>query len=210
MPDAEPFEHRLQLPLVPARWRVPAASGLQRQRLLSAPKDPWEHGLVLLVAPAGSGKTTLLAQFAAGAAGPVAWFRAESSERDPAHLLRYLEASLEGERSPAGGRLQLGGGGCRRPRRVPGRKAVLVLDDLHTLEESNAEEALGRPLPLSSSQPGGRGRLPVLSEVNLSRLRLDGRLRLIEAEDLRFRAWEVERLYSDLYRDPLVPEDLAR
>src|SRR5688572_22329105 len=94
MPDAKAFKHRLELPLVPARWRVPEASGLQRQRLLSALQDPWEHGLVLLIAPAGCGKTTLLSQFAAAVGAPVAWFRAESSERDPAHLLRYLAASL--------------------------------------------------------------------------------------------------------------------
>lgn len=208
MPDAKAFKRRLELPLVPARWRVPAASGLQRQRLLSALQDPWEHGVVLLIAPAGCGKTTLLSQFAAGAGAPVAWFRAESSERNPAHLLRYLAASLsqalpglDGDFSSVEG-VAAALDGYRQ-------KAVLVLDDLHTLEDSNAEQALGRLvrfLPHNMAVVAASRSSP---KLNLSRLRLDGRLRLIEAGDLRFRAWEVERLYSDLYRDPLIPEHLA-
>lgn len=208
MPDVKAFKHRLELPLVPARWRVPGASGLQRQRLLSALQDPWEHGLVLLIAPAGCGKTTLLSQFAAGAGAPVAWLRAESSERDPAHLLRYLAASLsqalpglKGDFSTVEG-VAAALDGLRQ-------KVVLVVDDLHTLEGSNAEEALGRLvrfLPRNLAVVAASRSSP---KLNLSRLRLDGGLRLIEADDLRFRAWEVERLYSDLYRDPLVPEDLA-
>ena len=208
MPDAKAFKHRLELPLVPARWRVPSASGLQRQRLLSALQDPWEHGLVLLVAPAGSGKTTLLAQFAAGARVPVAWFRAESSERDPGHLLRYLDASLRAALPDLKGDFSSVEGAAAALHGLK-QKAVLVLDDLHALEDSNAEQALGRLvrfLPRNLAVVAASRSSP---RLNLSRLRLDGRLQLIEAGDLRFRAWEVERLYSELYRDPLLPEDLA-
>ncbi len=208
MPDVKAYKHRLELPLVPARWRIPAASGLQRQRLLSALQDPWEHGLVLLVAPAGSGKTTLLGQFAAGAQVPVAWFRAESSERDPKHLLRYLDASLKAALPELAGDFSSVEGAAAALHGLK-QKAVLVLDDLHALEDSNGEQALGRLvrfLPRNLAVVAASRSSP---KLNLSRLRLDGRLRLIEAGDLRFRAWEVERLYTDLYRDPLIPEDLA-
>lgn len=163
---------------------------------------------MLLVAPAGSGKTTLLGQFAAGARVPVAWFRAESSERDPAHLLRYLDASLTAALPELTGDFSSVEGAAAALHGLR-RKAVLVLDDLHTLEDSRAEQALGRLvriLPRNLAVVASSRSSP---KLNLSRLRLDGRLRLIEAEDLRFRAWEVERLYSDLYRDPLIPEDLA-
>src|SRR5205807_5764809 len=44
---------------------------------------------------------------------------------------------------------------------------------------------------------------------NLSRLRVSGALLEIGSEDLRFRSWEVERLFRDFYQEPLPPEELA-
>lgn len=208
MPDAKALKRRLELPLVPARWRVPNAVGLQRHRLLSALENPWEHGLVLLVAPAGCGKTTLLSQFAARAGVPVAWFRVESSEREPAHLLRYLEASLREALPELNGDFSSVEGsaaaldGCSR-------RAVLVLDDLQALESSSAEQELGRLLRFLPPNLAVVAASRTSPKFNLSRLRLDGGLKLIEAEHLRFRAWEVERLFSDVYGDPLIPEHLA-
>src|SRR5205823_14969921 len=48
-----------------------------------------------------------------------------------------------------------------------------------------------------------------LPGFNLSRLRVSGALLEISSEDLRFRSWEVERLFRDIYRAPLPPEELA-
>ena len=45
---------------------------------------------------------------------------------------------------------------------------------------------------------------------NLSRLRVSGQLTELSGDDLRFRSWEVERLFRDFYEEPLPPEDLAR
>ena len=84
-----------------------------------------------------------------------------------------------------------------------------MADDLHLLEGSDAELALAdliRRLP-------GRMRLLVASRVNLaldlSRLRVSGQLVEIGPDDLRFRAWEVEELFRDVYREPLIPEEVA-
>ncbi len=44
---------------------------------------------------------------------------------------------------------------------------------------------------------------------NLSRRRIEGRLTELAAHDLRFRSWEVERLFKDVYRSPLPPEEAA-
>ena len=92
---------------------------------------------------------------------------------------------------------------------VPGRPVLVMADDLHLLEGSDAELALAdliRGLP-------GRMRLLVASRVNLaldlSRLRVSGQLVEIGPDDLRFRAWEVEELFRDVYRDPLIPEEVA-
>jgi DNA-binding SARP family transcriptional activator len=44
---------------------------------------------------------------------------------------------------------------------------------------------------------------------NLSRLRVSGDLFELGPEDLRFRSWEVERLFLDFYGEPLRPDELA-
>src|SRR5207302_1946605 len=78
-----------------------------------------------------------------------------------------------------------------------GRRAVLIIDDLHTLEDSPAERTLERLIeyaPPSIAFLIGSRALP---GFNLSRLRVSGSLLEIGSEDLRFRSWEVERLVLD-------------
>ncbi len=90
-----------------------------------------------------------------------------------------------------------------------GRRALLIIDDLHTLEDSPAERTLERLIdyaPPSITFLIGSRALP---GFNLSRLRVSGLLLEIGSEDLRFRSWEVERLFRDFYRAPLPPEELA-
>ncbi len=77
------------------------------------------------------------------------------------------------------------------------------------LEGSNGEEALGRLIRFLPRNLAVVGASRFSPKLNLSRLKLDDGLHLIETDHLRFRAWEVERLYADEYRDPLIPEDLA-
>ena len=43
----------------------------------------------------------------------------------------------------------------------------------------------------------------------MSRRRIEGRLTELSSDDLRFRSWEVERLFKDVYREPLSPEEVA-
>ena len=45
--------------------------------------------------------------------------------------------------------------------------------------------------------------------INLPRLRVSGELLELGPDDLRFRAWEVEQLFRDVYHDPVLPGDLA-
>ncbi len=82
--------------VVPAKIRVPLADALPRERLESRLAGAWGHRLTLVIAPAGSGKTTLVARFAAAAAVPVGWYRAETWDADEASLVRHLEAALVG------------------------------------------------------------------------------------------------------------------
>ena len=82
---------------------------------------------------------------------------------------------------------------------VPGPTVLVVIDDLHLLEGSEAERAMAA---LIDNLPH-RLRIVLASRVDLgfdvSRLRVSGELVEIGHDDLRFRTWEVEELFRDIY-----------
>ncbi|HEY3811322.1 MAG TPA: BTAD domain-containing putative transcriptional regulator, partial [Acidimicrobiales bacterium] len=163
-----------------------------------------------VVAPAGSGKSRLLAHVATSYQGPVAWCGPpEPVPRTEQALVDWLWDGLAPplglvRSTPAEG-LQ----GLIDALAGPGPAVMVVADDMHLLEGSDAELALA---DLIQRLPA-RMRLVVASRVNLaldlSRLRVSGQLVEIGPDDLRFRAWEVEELFRDVYREPLIPEEVA-
>lgn len=199
----------MNTPVVSAKVRVPKSDALPRERLDALLGGLWTRRLGLVVAPAGSGKTTLLAHLAATARAPVAWYRADNLDGSLSSFLSHLEAAL---RSALG---DLPGGWtsvvdmARALDTWSGERALLVIDDFHALEGTPGEQALERLIEYAPGwlvvAVGSRSR-PAL---NLSRLRVSGGLLEIGGDDLRFRSWEVERLFRDFYRDPLPPVDLA-
>ncbi|RGC65788.1 HTH-type transcriptional regulator MalT [Micromonospora sp. MW-13] len=170
------------MPTEPAR--SPSLS-LTRSRLITA-LDVRPRSLGLVVAPAGSGKTTLLAQYAATGPGSVGWLRVVPSDADPARALRRVEATL-----PDGG------------------AGLLVVDDLHLVEGTPGESVLlDRALALVREGVRvlvGTRRMPPLI---LTRHEFSDSV-VVDAEQLRFRTWEVERLLRDVYREPLPADDVA-
>ncbi|MBA2255006.1 MAG: hypothetical protein H0W07_07835, partial [Chloroflexi bacterium] len=170
----------------------------------------WSHRLALVVAPAGSGKTTLLARFAARAPGPVGWYRAEAWDRDASTMLRHLEAALGPslERVPRGWDTVADAANALAA--WHGAPALLVVDDLHTIEGTPAEAALERLIEYAPESLTVIAASRVPPAFNLPRLRVSGVLVEIGGDDLRFRSWEVERLFRDFYDEPLPPEELAR
>jgi len=196
--------------VIAAKVRVPATEALPRERLesqLAASAD--HHRLTLIIAPAGSGKTTLLARFAASTPMPVAWYRAETWDDDPARMLRHLEAAL-GAALPGlrAGWLDVEDA-ARALEEWPGGQAILVIDDLHALEGTAAEAVLSRLVDYAPPWLRIVAASRVRPDFNLPRLRVSGDLHVIEGDDLRFRSWEVERLFRDFYREPVPPSELA-
>jgi len=196
--------------VVPAKVRVPRVRWLPRERLDKLLPQLWLHRLGLVIAPAGSGKTTLLASWAAIADHPVAWYRAESTDGSEAALVAYLEAAFAAASDgitrgwtsveDAAAALEAG----------PATRILLIVDDLHTLTGSPAEAAFERFIdyaPPTLAVLAGSRTLPAF---NLSRRRVSGELLEIGVDDLRFRAWEVERLFRDFYDDALRTDELAR
>lgn len=192
-----------------SKLTMPAGRGLVRSRLLGALDGIWRGQLGLVVAPAGSGKTTLAAQYARSRADATAWLRAERADGDPSrllgHLSRAVSGALGGPCPPGAG---LDGILLALERWTDGR-ALVVVDDVHALDGTPALAALHRLatltppavrlLAVGRSEPAG---------LDLSRLRLSEELCEITADDLRFRSWEIDRLFREVYAHPLPAETI--
>src|SRR5437870_3924868 len=195
--------------VVSAKVLIPQVHSLARERVDGLLERIWQYRVGLVVAPAGSGKSTLLAGFAAAASVPVAWYRAESWDAKTVTLLKHLWSAFTAALGPIPDGWDSVEAAAHALETWGGRRALLIIDDRHTLEDSPAERTLERLIdyaPPSITFLIGSRALP---GFNLSRLRVSGSLLEIGSEDLRFRSWEVERLFRDFYRAPLPPEELA-
>lgn len=195
--------------VVRAKLRAPDPVGVPRERLEVALSPLWQRRLGVVVAPAGSGKTTLLSQFAAAASVPVAWYRAEPPEGDAATFLAYVEAALTGALAGLAGGWGDVEAAAAALEAWPGSRALLVIDDLHALQGAPAEAALARLVRYAPPSLTFLVATRFPPDLDLPRLRVDGQVLDLGPDDLRFRSWEVERLFRDFYGAPLPPEDLA-
>ncbi len=195
--------------VVPAKIRIPVHDTLPRPRLEARLEDAWRHRLSLVVAPAGSGKTTLVARFAAHAGVPVGWYRAETWDADEVSFVRHLEAALCAAQPelPRGWATIEDAAKALESR--PADAALMIIDDGHALEGTPAETALGRLVDYAPPWLALIVVSRVSPSINLPRLRVSGDLLEIGPDDLRFRSWEVEQLFRDVYHDPVPPADLA-
>jgi len=192
-----------------SRLRVPKVKAVQRHRLDDLVSQAWSHRVTLILAPAGSGKTTAMAEFANRAAGRVAWITCGATDDSAESFIAYLNAALR-EVAP-----QLTANWRTVDDALEGLVALtapttLAIDDVHTLSGSAAETALG---VLVTDAPdlvhfvlAGR-REP---GFDLSAIRMMGQLHTVDSDQLRFRSWEAEQLFRDLYETWLRPDDIAR
>lgn len=189
---------------LPVRPAGPA--GLVRPRLLDELDGLRTGRLAVVVAPAGAGKTTLLAHYAARWAGPVRTVQFEtvsSTARDVVRAIRRGIADL-----PTADGTEDVDGLLAALRTVCASDTLLLIDDIHLLTGTAAWSALETVVahapPWLHVLCCGR-RMP---ELNLSRFELSDTC-LVDAEHLRFRSWEVERLLREVYREPMPPDDAA-
>ncbi len=195
-----------------AKTRVPQAFGLERDRLLHA----GERSVLLVLAPAGHGKTTLLTHLAVRFPGPVAWYRVDSDDRDPAVLSAGLARAVATAVGLADPPADLGALAETLAGGVPGdaldgsrRPGLLVVDDLHEIAGSAAEDELVRLVGRASDGLGVALAARRVPGVDVAALRITRAAELLDTDDLRFRSWEVERLFREVYGEPLPPEDAA-
>ena len=150
-----------------------------------------------------------MARIAAESRIPIAWYRVTADDSSEAAVTAHLGTSM---RSALGIQTAADTGMDSLLAVLedqPDVEALVVIDDLHEIADTPAEAAIGRFIELrptalrmlvgSRRQPG----------INIPRLRVSGLLREITSDDLRFRTWEVEELFTGFFREPLLPEAAA-
>lgn len=183
---------------------------MPRERLLRFLDTVWDRRLGLVVAPAGSGKTVLLSQFAAHSTAAVAWYRAERGDGDARVLLRHLEhAARRALGAVDGPWTDETAAASSLARATVSRRLLLLIDDGHFLATTPGEAALRRLIGYlpDTARVVIAGRIE--PAVDLTRLRLSGLVAELGPDDLRFRLWEVERVFAQFYGERLTPEDVA-
>jgi len=186
---------------------IPASSSVARPRLLAELNDgPGPVRRAVITAPAGFGKSPLLAQHARSFPGGTAWLGLNPAHADPGEFTADLHRTLmpfTAAPDPAEPSERL----WNRLRALTGA-TLLILDDVHYLDETAAERVLDRllcELPEQCSLAVATRRLP---GVNLARHELTD-LRFIDADQLRFRSWEIDLLLRENYQEPLPAGDIA-
>ena len=175
---------------------------IERPRLM-LPKDPARISLVC--APAGYGKTTLISAWARQHSLPTAWLSLDSSDNDPTQFLMHLISAIQTQcpefaqatattlaskqlPSITGLTRSLLNELCHLPQHL-----CLMLDDLHTIDNSCIHEALSFMVEHQPPQLhlviASRNTPPFA----LSRLRAQRQLAEFTTEDLRFSRQEISQ-----------------
>ncbi|MGB5952909.1 MAG: hypothetical protein WBG57_10425, partial [Ornithinimicrobium sp.] len=150
----------------------------------------------------------MLKHIAATAQCPVAWLHARAEDRSEEDVVpRLADAVAHAGLSEAG---HVGDAGDLLTALDTARTPLLVaIDDWHELAASDAEAALARLIlhaPAHVRFVVATRRPPAF---DVSRLLACGEVLQLDADDLRFRSWEVEDLFRSVYGEPLSPEAAA-
>lgn len=219
--DAVAERHILHSKLVPP---AAAPSGVSRAAIIEAVCGARARRFVLVRAPAGFGKTTTMRECASRfeALGvPAVWITLDRSDNDASRFLRVLQAALapvfgsEGDDAgldAAAGPAGLGSAALQLMRRIAAcpEPFALFLDDFEVIHEPGVQSLVRElmdSLPRWTHLVIGSRNLP---ELRLGRLRAQGQLLEVEADQLRFSLEETRAFFSDRPGLALGPEQLEQ
>jgi LuxR family maltose regulon positive regulatory protein len=204
-----------------SKFRRPNAPDhfVRRTRLVELLDDLSSYPVTALVAPAGSGKTALVADWVHGCGLASGWLTLDESDRDPAQLCAALISAVAtlapsvADRAMAVVSSPDGPMGALRVLTedlevAEGDEAVLVVDDLHRVDDSPAAQSVlaafveNKPDALHLVLLGRRR--PALP---MDRLRATGRLADVTFDVLRFSEEEALEMLAGLCPDT-APRDL--
>src|SRR5918994_647363 len=170
-----------------------------RERLDELLTRSVEQPLTLVSAHAGTGKTALLASWASGRSD-VGWLTLDRDDNWSPHFWQGIELALDGVLGAADVALDAADDPVQRviARLPPRRRVVLVLDDLHEIENPVVLKELGSLISHSPRQL----RLVVATRADpplrIQRLRVAGQLAEVRARDLAFTAAECRDMLGPL------------
>ncbi|TFB84774.1 helix-turn-helix transcriptional regulator [Cryobacterium algoricola] len=214
------------LPVLATKLFIPSPrpNAVSRRRLL---ERVWEglragHRATLLSAPAGFGKTTLASQWIADArdgspGAQVAWLSLDASDNDPSRFLTYLVAALHrADPSVAADAHALPLSSIEDTMAAlindvaaAQHPMILVLDDVHLIEDSTIREGLA--FLIDHSPPNLH--LAIMSRSDpllpLAKLRARGELTELRAADLRFTPAEAAAFLNEVMHLELSPAHVA-
>jgi len=180
-----------------------------RDRLTHAIDEGLWRRFTLMVAPAGAGKTTLAVQWLSEADRPVAWLSIDARDNDPARFVSYIVGAVQRLRPELIGLEAVAADGDLEiepllaelllfPLAAEVDPFVLVLDDLHVIDNPRVHEALG--WLLSNLPPCMHVLATSRSEplFSLTTLRARDEITEVRVEDLDFREDETATFCRDL------------
>ncbi|MET0145818.1 MAG: AAA family ATPase [Ilumatobacteraceae bacterium] len=167
----------------------------------------WDVPYTMVVGPAGAGKTTAVGHLVRRSGDQAVWYRAHPVDGDERRFAEHLGQAV----ARATGRTHVDADLSALAVDVEdaGARLLVVIDEFDAIIGTASERAFGDllvDLPASVHVVSLSRHRPA---VNSSRLRLGPGIAEIGPDDLRFRSWEVERLFRDLYRRPLLPDEVA-
>jgi LuxR family maltose regulon positive regulatory protein len=208
-----------------------------RSRLIERLDEGLHRKLTLISAPAGFGKTTLASEWVAACERPAAWLSLDEGDSDPTRFLAYLVAALQTlalPRDPPSGSSEVEGIAAKIGQGVlsvlqssqpPPTESiltallneiatlpdnfVLVLDDYHVIDAKPVDHAL---IFLLEHLPPQMHLVIATREdpqLPLSRLRVQGQLTELRANDLRFTPSEAAGFLNQVMSLNLSAEDIA-
>jgi DNA-binding SARP family transcriptional activator len=196
--------------VIHARTRQPDSRGLNRERLDIVLSQIASHRMTFVIAPAGSGKTTALAQFVSTTTMHVVWYNIDSLDGSTERFLAYLQAAIRHPNERTGGLPWRNADDALVELEQLDDQIVIVLDDFHLIRGQPAESLVAQLVNGLPSNVHIAIGSRLTASFDTSRLRLDGDLLEINADDLRFRTWEAENLFEQTYGMLLRPDDVAQ
>lgn len=177
------------------------ADALDRSRLLRRIQESGHARIVAVIAPAGFGKTTLLAQWKASEARSVAWVTVDASCTDPTVVLGLVAAAVDAatgsdvradlvadttETSLFATAVPRLATAIHRIERPP----IVILDDLHAIEESAGLDAIATLIGYLSASTMVGFASRTTTGLPMARWRASGLTIELDEDDLAFEADE--------------------
>ena len=189
----------------------PRPAGYLARPRLESRLDAWrDRRLVLVTAGAGFGKTSLLSAAAVACTRPVFWYALDEMDTDPAVMRDHLLAAVSG--GEARGSRDADRDLAETVQRLRAHEggSVIVIDDLQLAGDRS--ETLVYLERLVRYLPAGHTLVPASREpldMSTMKLRTQGAVGELRAEDLAFRAEEAAALFAARRPETALDAELA-